>query len=86
MKNVVLFLCFALLCLPLFGHDHFHGDGWHGHDRVYVNHPWYHHDHVIIYNNACYPVYYGGYPYYYYVPQYYYNANPSVSLNVNIGG
>lgn len=84
-KALSLFLFVQLaslfLALPLSAHY------WH--ERVYVEQPWYHHDHVYVDGGAYYPNYYAGYPYYYYAPQYYYApavvpaAGLSVNLNVN---
>lgn len=53
------------------------GGGWGGyhgwyHDRVYYTDPWYHPNHVYIYEGDPYAVYYYGNPYYYYDPRYYY--------------
>lgn len=79
---------------PITAHNHTtvvvengHGHYYHPHERVYVSHPWYHHDHVVIHDGYYYPAYYAGYPYYYYTPQYYYySGDPALSVNVNIGG
>lgn len=61
--------------------------GYSHHERVYVGHPWYHRDHVVIHEGYAYPAYYEGYPYYYYTPQYYYyDGDPTLNVNVRVGG
>jgi len=40
--------------------------------RVYYSDPWYHPNHVYIYNGEPCAMCYGGYPYYYYDPRFYY--------------
>jgi hypothetical protein len=62
--------------------DHSHHGHWH--ERVYVNDPWYHDDHVYIYNGDPYANWYGGYPYYYYDPRFYYSS-PGVNIQLNLG-
>lgn len=46
--------------------------GHHWHDRVYYGDPWYHPEHVYIYNGDPYANCYDGYPYYYHDPRFYY--------------
>lgn len=70
---------------PLLAHYHYYGTevnvhigggwGWHHgwwHDRVYYTDPWYHPDHVYVYQGDPYAVYYYGHPYYYFDPRFYY--------------
>lgn len=71
-----LFLLFLAWTRTLMAHhevlveEHYHH--WHPHDRVYVNQPWYHSEHIYFYDGQAYPYYYLGYPYYYFDPRYYY--------------
>lgn len=82
----VCFLSVNLEAYDHHGYDHsYHGNYYH-HDRVYVGDPWYHPHHVVFVDGGYYPHYYAGYPYYYYAPQYYYNPDPSLNVNVHIGG
>lgn len=98
MRNILkhstfLFLVIAMQAMMIMPLSAWH----HEHERVYVEHPWHHPNHVVVYEGAAYPRYYAGYPYYYYSPQYYYNPAPvavvpvvapapaaGVSLNVNL--
>lgn len=74
LKQILALGCLSLISLAtqIEARTYIVETGHHWHDRVYYADPWYHPDHVYIYNGAPYATYYGGYPYYFYDPRFYF--------------